>query len=350
MVGLFFIAKRLGLKVIEQDFRKSYSEESHTHIWKALPLAHVLNYSHPYVLGQLRQLDCESCPISLWESDIRNTCMCKSRYMKGGVRSIFQSCNKMHVQYTGGGFNLTHYQTSLQRNTSLFLRSFDPCGLQRGSVFCPWLKEDLRQFGRGFFIGSYHGLRPFDGSNATCVHLRINDKYMKKVTDGLDISAMKATEVLDADNFGCCSHTEKEKKCSWNGTISDLLFSDYVKNIISKTMETSAPDLYIMAPPGVASLVRPLASDYGAQVYFLEDFIDDEFHGSPEHSDRIQCASSSVFASTKSSFSNTVKMMRGFQRWVWLHQFYNMSAVSTGVDAEIYWVEDWELPEQYQTS
>jgi len=79
---------------------------------------------------------------------------------------------------------------------------------------------------------------------------------------------------------------------------------------------------------------------------FLEDYIDETFQGQPTHADKILCASSSIFAGTKSSFSNTVKMMRGFQRWVWLHQYYNMSAVSEEADRELYHVEDWErIPE-----
>ena len=117
-----------------------------------------------------------------------------------------------------------------------------------------------------------------------------------------------------------------------------------MRTIFSVTAGTSAPDLYFMSPPGVSKFVKPLAAEYGVNAYFLEDFINDEFQGSPTHADKIQCASSSIFAGTKSSFSNTVKMMRGFQRWVWLHQYYNMSAVTVDVDREFYHVADWERP------
>ena len=172
------------------------------------------------------------------------------------VKSLFQSCDKSHLQFAGDGFNISDYQNIQQNNQSLFLRKFDPCGLQRGALFCPWLKGDLRDVGPNFFVSSYPGLKQFDGSNSTCVHLRINDKYMRQVADGLNISAMKAVEVLDEDNFGCCYHTLKEGKCTWEGHIQTISFMDYVRRIFSVTAESSAPNLYIMAPPGVSKFVK----------------------------------------------------------------------------------------------
>lgn len=344
-MGAFFIAKRLGIPLIEQNLRKSFTKDPTA----AVPLNQLLNYSHPVVAEQLHTLDCVACPSSLWEADIRNTCLCQSRYMGGYVASIFQSCNRTFAQFSSGdGFNLTHYQNTIRKDQSLFLRAFDPCGLQRGAVHCPWVKEDLRAVGPGFFISNYPGLRPFDGSNHTCAHLRINDKYMAQVRDGLDISEMKVIEVIDADNFGCCYHTMKGKKpCAWDGHLRDLTFVDYVRTILLKNTKTLAQNAYFMAPPGVAKLVRPLASEFGVTVNFLEDFIDEQtFQGSFNHADKILCASSRIFAGTKSSFSSTVKMMRGYQQWVWLHQYYNMSAVSVDTDKEFYRVEDWEVPEE----
>lgn len=95
----------------------------------------------------------------------------------------------------------------------------------------------------------------------------------------------------------------------------------------------------------MASLVKPLASEYGVSAYTLDDFVDPKtFQGSPTHADKVQCASSSIFAGTKSSFSNSVKMMRGFKRWVWLHQYYDMAATTLDVDDELYRVESWERP------
>jgi len=133
-VGAFFIAKRLGIPLIEQNLRKSFTKDPTA----AIPLNQLLNYSHPVVVGQLHTLDCVACPSSLWEADIRNTCFCRSRYMKGGVASIFQKCNRTFAQFSSGdGFNLTHYHNTIQKDQSLFLRAFDPCGLQRGAVHCP---------------------------------------------------------------------------------------------------------------------------------------------------------------------------------------------------------------------
>lgn len=211
-------------------------------------MLNLLNYSHPVVESQIHRLECASCPSSLWEKDITQTCMCRSRYMKQGVKSIFQACNKKHRSFdrgTKGEFNLTSIRSSLQDGESLFLRRFDPCGLQRGALHCPWLKEDLRSVGPGFFVSSYPGLRPFDGSNATCAHLGINDKYMKRVAEGLNVSAMKAADVLDEDNFGCCYHTKKEGKCSWNAEIKQLTVLDYVRKIMPKHLRR-LPQMYIL--------------------------------------------------------------------------------------------------------
>jgi hypothetical protein len=83
IIGAFFIARRLGIQFIEQDFRKSFSGDSDG-IWKGVALSQLLNYSHPIVNQQLFHLECSSCPSSLWEENIRNTCMCRSRYMRGG--------------------------------------------------------------------------------------------------------------------------------------------------------------------------------------------------------------------------------------------------------------------------
>ena len=115
--------------------------------------------------------------------------------MRGWAKSIFQQCNKDHLTYKQGGgkvFDITKYQNEMkQKNQSLFLRSFDPCGMQRGALHCPWLKDDLRAAGPGFFLNSLPGLRPFNGSNATCVHLRINDAYLERVANGMDFGEIE---------------------------------------------------------------------------------------------------------------------------------------------------------------
>ena len=36
------------------------------------------------------------------------------------------------------------------------------------------------------------------------------------------------------------------------------------------------------------------------------------------------------------------EMVKDFQKWHWLHQYYNMSAVTVDVDSKLCRVEDWE--------
>ena len=99
---------------------------------------------------------------------------------------------------------------------------------------------------------------------------------------------------------------QKKRRMFLGTGLKEFRFVDYARRILSKTSATAAPDLYVMAPSGVSPIIKALASEFNVNVHSLEDFIGEDFQGSYTVADRIQCASSSVFMATKSSFSNSL--------------------------------------------
>jgi hypothetical protein len=163
--------------------------------------------------------------------------------------------------------------------------------------------------------------------NTTCVHLRINDKFMESVGKGqLDIATLAAVDIVDVDNFGCSWLLLWSNACNYDA-IQNMTFQDYLRSIVRQTAASKAPNLYIMSPPGLDNYTRHLGREFGVRIFGLSDFTTPDFAGrdSP-HADRIMCSKATLFAGTKSSFSSVTKMMRGYKNWVWLHQYYNISA------------------------
>jgi hypothetical protein len=338
-----FLAERGGAKMLDQDLRLSFSESPQ-------PARSIFNYSHPVIRKHVQCL-----PESY-----------TSRYKTPWDTPLLSKCNQSVTKFgrhdNRQTTNFTASAMGILATTSLHVFMYDPCNLARGAGACTWLKDRIAN-NPGLFVDHLDGLVTERASdtikviekNTTCVHMRINDKYMAKISTNksFDIGFLPAIKVVDEDNFGCSYHIKvvdnsqaknksHVKLCNFDA-LNFLTFQNYMRAIVQSTAASSAKNLYIMCPLSLERYTKHLEQEFGVRIFTLSDFTKPSFLGrdSP-HADRIICSKSTIFAGTKSSFSSVTKMMRGYRNWRFLHQYYNISAVTRAMDEWDFTVADWE--------